>query len=56
MTRTAQSPVVQSVDPATATAHAHALALALADALQAGFAAQRSGCQRNRSATQTATR
>jgi len=38
MTRTAQSPVEGSVDPA----------IALADALQSGFAAQRSGCQRTR--------
>jgi hypothetical protein len=38
MTRTAATPVPESVDPA----------IALADKLQSGFAAQRSGCQRTR--------
>jgi hypothetical protein len=38
MTRTAATPVSESVDPA----------IALADKLQSGFAAQRSGCQRSR--------
>jgi hypothetical protein len=41
MTRIAHSPVADSVDPA----------IALADALQSGFAAQRSGCQRARPTT-----
>jgi hypothetical protein len=31
-------------------------AIALADALQSGFAAQRSGCQRSGTSTRTATR
>ena len=38
MTTTAGAPVSETVDPA----------IALADALQSGFAAQRSGCQRTR--------
>jgi hypothetical protein len=38
MTRSAPSPGVRPVDPA----------VTLADALQSGFAAQRSGCQRSR--------
>ena len=46
MTRTAAAPGTETVDPA----------ITLADALQSGFAAQRSGCQRIRTATQTATR
>ena len=40
MTQTTPSPVTESVDPA----------IALADALQSGFAAQRSGVQRIRTA------
>ncbi|CCH85948.1 protein of unknown function [Modestobacter italicus] len=40
MTTTAAAPVSETVDPA----------IALADALQSGFAAQRSGCQRTRTA------
>ncbi len=43
MTRTAAP---ESVDPA----------IALADALQSGFAAQRSGCQRSRTTTQAPPR
>jgi hypothetical protein len=46
MTRSAHSSVAESVDPA----------LALADALQSGFAAQRSGHQRTDRATRTTTR
>jgi hypothetical protein len=46
MTRTAPSPVAESVDPA----------ITLADALQSRFAAQRSGCQRARRTAETATR
>jgi len=46
MTQTAPSPVAESVDPA----------IALADALQSGFAAQRSGCQRIRKVEQPAGR
>jgi len=38
MTQTSPSSATGSVDPA----------IALADALQSGFAAQRSGCQRSR--------
>jgi hypothetical protein len=45
MTRSAHSPMAESVDPA----------IALADALQSGFAAQRSGCQRTKT-TPTPTR
>ena len=45
-TRSAPSPVVRPVDPA----------IALADALQSGFAAQRSGCQRSRAGKQSADR
>jgi hypothetical protein len=41
MTRIASAPGTESVDPA----------IALADALQSGFAAQRSGCQRARQTT-----
>jgi len=40
MTTTAAAPVSETVDPA----------IVLADALQSGFAAQRSGCQRTRTA------
>ncbi|WP_281283869.1 hypothetical protein [Modestobacter altitudinis] len=40
MTTTAPAPVSEVLDPA----------IALADALQSGFAAQRSGCQRIRTA------
>jgi hypothetical protein len=43
---TSTAPVAESVDPA----------IALADALQSGFAAQRSGCQRARAAKQPADR
>ena len=46
MTRTATGPDTESVDPA----------ITLADQLQSGFAAQRSGCQRSRTTTTTATR
>ncbi|MCW2576242.1 MAG: hypothetical protein JWR66_2272 [Modestobacter sp.] len=46
MTRIANSAVAESVDPA----------IALADALQSGFAAQRSGCQRARTTTRTPPR
>jgi hypothetical protein len=46
MTRIASSPVAEAVDPA----------IALADALQSGFAAQRSGCQRTRPTTRSTTR
>jgi hypothetical protein len=46
MTRTAAAPGTESIDPA----------ITLADALQSCFAAQRSGCQRSRTTTRTATR
>jgi hypothetical protein len=46
MTRTAAAPGTETVDPA----------ITLADALQSGFAAQRSGCQRSRTTAGTATR
>jgi hypothetical protein len=44
--RSTPSPVVRTVDPS----------IALADALQSAFAAQRSGCQRNRAGKQPADR
>ncbi len=46
MTTRSASPVVRPVDPA----------IALADALQSGFAAQRSGCQRSRAGKAPAER
>jgi hypothetical protein len=45
-TRSTHAPVAESVDPA----------ITLADALQSGFAAQRSGCQRTRTVKPTTPR